>query len=74
MEPAGRSSPNSERLAEERSKTLSAVCGLRLALPLDFEMVEAGELEADKVTIVRASSSSSWSMASLRPSLPFQVL
>lgn len=39
-------------------------------------MVDTGVLfaEAERVTMVRASSCSSSSMASLRPSLPFQVL
>lgn len=56
--------------------TLSAVCGLRIDLARALEMDEAGELvaEVDKVAMVRASSCSSSSIASMRPSFPFQVL
>lgn len=70
------SSSSCDGAASSSSGRESAVCGLRIDLLLALETVGTGEVLADRerVFIVRVSSSSSSSIASMRPSLPFQVL
>lgn len=74
IEPAISSRLMGMLLDELSVMTRSAVWGLRIDLPRALEMDELGVLLFESVSMVRTSSCSSSSMASLRPSLPLHVL